>query len=107
VSVCNTINFESSGVESSCFGLRVHPQPIRVKFVHEGRRVKVTVTRAKKSEIPYFRNVKLRWTIKALFQKKIRIIPVDGSLVFTTTPARNLVTQLWITTGSICFSRPH
>jgi len=47
----------------------VHPvylQEIRVKFVHEGHRVKVKVTGAKKVENPYCRNVKRRSAITAV-----------------------------------------
>jgi len=37
----------------------VYLDRIRVKFIHEGHRVKVKVTTAKKGENPYFCSVKL------------------------------------------------
>jgi len=36
-----------------------------MKVVYEGHRVKVKFTEARKCEIHFYRNVKLRWTISA------------------------------------------
>ena len=47
-------------MESLVFVLRVH-----LEWIHEGHLVKVKVTGAKKREIPYSRNVKLRWENKS------------------------------------------
>ena len=52
-------SFENLDTESSFFGMREHLDSIRVKLVHEGHRVKVKVTAAKRHEIPYSSNVKL------------------------------------------------
>jgi len=64
--VCNTVTFESLDLESLFFCFAGYLQGIRVKFIYEGHRVKVKVTGAKKREISYFRNVKLRWAITAV-----------------------------------------
>ena len=37
LSVCNMITFESLDAETSFFGLQVHLQGIRVKFIYEGQ----------------------------------------------------------------------
>jgi len=60
----NTITFESPDVyRKFIFGLRGYLQETRVNFAYEGYRVKVKATAAKKREIPYFRDVKLRLAI--------------------------------------------
>jgi len=45
--VHNVLTFESLDVEKNIFGLRIHIQAIRVKFIYEGHRVKVKVAAAK------------------------------------------------------------
>jgi len=54
--VCNTINFKSIDVESS-FGLRRYLMGTWVRFICEGRGVRVKVTAAKKAQNSHFCNV--------------------------------------------------
>ena len=60
VSVClSDNNFWKLWCKTFIFAHLVHLRGIRVKFVHEGHRVKVQVTGAKQVENSYSRNVKL------------------------------------------------
>jgi len=50
VSVCNTITVESLDLEKVHFGMRVHLQNGQFRFVYEGHRVKVKVTKSMKCD---------------------------------------------------------
>jgi len=67
------------------FGLRVHLRGIRVKFIHEGRLVKVKVT-ALKHKIFYSRNVKLQSAVTPV-QWKIAV-QFECSMGFSATADR-------------------
>ena len=50
MSVCNALTFESFDLESSFFGIQAHLRNLHVNFEHQGHRVKVEVTGAKKCD---------------------------------------------------------
>jgi len=55
-------NYRKTLSKKFIFGLRVHHQGTRLKFVYEGHRVKVKVTVVKTAKLPT-RNVKLQSAI--------------------------------------------